>query len=59
VVEVSVTDTGVGMSEKAVPGTGLNNLRERLRAFFGEAAQLQMLDEPPHGLKAVIQFAKV
>ena len=57
-VEVSVTDTGVGMSETAASGTGLNNLRERLRAFFGDAAQLQMLDEPPHGLKAVIVFPK-
>lgn len=54
VVEVSVTDTGVGMPETAAPGTGLSNLRERLRAFFGDAAQLQMLDQPPHGLRAVI-----
>lgn len=57
-VEVSVTDTGVGMGETAAPGTGLTNLRERLRVFFGDAAQLQMLDEPPHGLKAVIAFPK-
>jgi len=57
-VEVSVADTGVGMPETAAPGTGLVNLRERLRAFFGEAAQLQMLDEAPHGLKAVIVFPK-
>ena len=57
-VEVSVADSGIGMSETAVPGTGLTNLRERLRVFFGESAQLQMLDEPPHGLKAVIMFAK-
>jgi hypothetical protein len=57
-VEVVVADTGVGMSETAAPGTGLNNLRERLRAFFGETAQLQMLQEQPHGLKAVIVFPK-
>lgn len=55
-VEVSVADTGVGMSETAAAGTGLNNLRERLRAFFGDAAQLQLLDESPHGLRAVIVF---
>lgn len=53
-VEVSVTDTGVGLPETAAPGTGLVNLRERLRAFFGDAAQLQMQDEAPHGLRAVI-----
>jgi signal transduction histidine kinase len=53
-VEIAVADTGVGMAETAAPGTGLANLRERLRAFYGDAAQLQMLDEPPHGLRAVI-----
>ncbi|MGY4828241.1 sensor histidine kinase [Sphaerotilaceae bacterium SBD11-9] len=57
-VELSVADTGMGMSETAAPGTGLSNLRERLRGFFGEAAQLQMLQEQPHGLKAVIVFPK-
>jgi signal transduction histidine kinase len=55
-VEVSVSDTGVGMSETAAPGTGLSNLRERLRAFFGDTAQLQMLDGNPQGLRAVIVF---
>ncbi len=55
-VEVVVADTGVGMSETAAPGTGLNNLRERLRVFFGEGAQLQMLQESPSGLKAAIVF---
>lgn len=53
-LEVSVTDTGVGLRETAAPGTGLTNLRERLRGFFGDAAQLQLLDQPPHGLRAVI-----
>jgi len=57
-VEVEVSDTGVGMSETAAPGTGLGNLRERLRAFFGEAAQLQMLQVQPHGLKALIVLPK-
>ncbi|MBX3622788.1 MAG: histidine kinase [Rhizobacter sp.] len=57
-IVVSVSDTGVGMAETAAPGTGLTNLRERLQAFFGDAAQLQMQDEPPHGLRAVIMFPK-
>ncbi|HEX3140759.1 MAG TPA: histidine kinase [Rhizobacter sp.] len=57
-VEVSVADTGLGLRETAAPGTGLINLRERLRAFFGDAAQLKMLDEPPHGLKAMIVFPR-
>ena len=57
-IEVEVADTGVGMSETTAPGTGLGNLRERLRAFFGDAAQLQMLQVQPHGLKAVIVLPK-
>jgi sensor histidine kinase YesM len=58
-VEVVVADSGVGMRETAVPGTGLNNLRERLRVFFGDAAELQLSDQPPHGLRAVIVFPKI
>ncbi len=57
-VEVVVADTGVGMSETAAPGTGLNNLRQRLRAFFGDSAQLHMQQESPNGLRAVIAFPK-
>jgi hypothetical protein len=57
-IEVSVADSGVGLRETAAPGTGLNNLRERLRAFFGDAAELQLNDQPPHGLNAVIVFPK-
>jgi signal transduction histidine kinase len=56
-IELSVADTGAGMSETAAPGTGLTNLRERLRVFFGDAAQLQMLEQA-QGLKAVIVFPK-
>jgi len=55
---VVVADSGVGMRETAAPGTGLNNLRERLRAFFGNAAEFQLSDPPPHGLNAVIVFPK-
>ncbi|MBC7956164.1 MAG: histidine kinase [Cytophagales bacterium] len=57
-VEVVVADSGVGMRETAAPGTGLNNLRARLRAFLGDAAELQLSDQPPHGLNAVIVFPK-
>jgi len=46
-----VQDTGVGLSPHALPGTGLENLRSRLAAFFGPAAQLQMTEVNPHGLR--------
>jgi signal transduction histidine kinase len=55
-VRVTVADSGVGMSESAQPGTGLTNLRERLRAFFGASATLELSEQPPNGLLAQIAF---
>jgi sensor histidine kinase YesM len=49
-----VADTGVGMAATARPGTGLTNLRERLAAQHGSAAQLLLSDMSPHGLRAEI-----
>jgi len=42
------------MDEKAAPGTGLANLRERLKATYGDAARLELCDEVPHGLRATL-----
>ncbi len=50
-----VQDSGVGMTETARPGTGLNNLRERLAAFYGPAGTLQLDEVEPHGLRAQLQ----
>jgi len=49
-----VADTGVGMDAHAKPGMGLGNLRDRLAAFFGAGATLQLDEQSPHGLKAEI-----
>jgi signal transduction histidine kinase len=49
-----VADTGVGMSAKAEPGTGLQNLRERLEAQYGKAARLELTELQPHGLRVEI-----
>jgi signal transduction histidine kinase len=49
---VWVADSGVGMSEKAAPGTGLTNLRARLKVFYGDTARLELLEQSPHGLRA-------
>jgi hypothetical protein len=49
-----VLDTGMGLSPQAKEGTGLGNLRERLAAFFGGAARLQLDAAEPHGLRAQI-----
>jgi len=51
-LRVWVVDTGPGMSDKAAPGTGLTNLRARLKGFYGDAAQLELLEQSPHGLRA-------
>ena len=47
-----VADTGVGMSETAGEGTGLANLKARLRVFFGERAQFDLTEQSPQGLRA-------
>jgi signal transduction histidine kinase len=51
-LQLWVADTGVGLSPHAVPGTGLDNLRDRLDAFYGPQATLSMSEVSPHGLRA-------
>jgi signal transduction histidine kinase len=53
-VHVEVIDTGIGLAETAAPGTGLVNLRDRLRAFFGADARLDLHAVLPHGVRAEI-----
>ena len=55
-VHVSVVDSGVGLRETTVPGTGLANLRARLLAFYGPTAQLVLSEVQPHGVRAEIVF---
>ena len=54
IVRLVVRDDGVGMAESAVPGTGLANLRERLAAFYGDSARLEMSERQPHGVLAEV-----
>jgi hypothetical protein len=35
-----------------VPGTGLSNLRARIKAFFGDSARFELQEQSPHGLRA-------
>jgi hypothetical protein len=54
---VRVRDTGVGL--RAVSrglGTGLSNLRERLRLIFGDAARLVVSEQPPRGVCAELEL---
>ena len=55
-VRLWVADTGVGLTRQMGSGTGLRNLRERLGVFFGSSARLDLAENPPHGLRAEIEF---
>lgn len=54
-VHIWVADTGVGLSEHAGQGTGLANLDERLRVFFGEGTRVELSEQEPHGVRADIR----
>ena len=54
---IRVTDTGVGLNAKTQGlGTGLSNLRERLRLAFAGEARLTLTEITPHGVCAEISF---
>lgn len=48
-VRIWVADSGVGLNTSAPPGTGLANLRQRLAAFYGPAARLDLVDGDGRG----------
>ena len=50
-----VADTGIGLAtDSAGSGTGLRNLRDRLQAFFGLDARVELSEQVPHGVRADI-----
>ena len=53
-VRLWVKDGGRGLDESHAPGTGLANLRERLRAAYGDRARLSLSALEPHGVHAEI-----
>lgn len=54
---IEVADTGVGLAHaNDGSGTGLANLRERLKLAFGPGAQLWLNAAKPHGAIAEIEF---
>jgi len=55
-MHVWVADSGVGMSEHAAPGTGLTNLQARIKAFYGDSARLDLIEQVPSGLRAELVF---
>jgi signal transduction histidine kinase len=57
-VRLWVRDSGRGLDETQAPGTGLANLRERLKAAYGERASLTLSAVQPQGVLAEIAIAE-
>lgn len=57
-LELRVVDTGVGFGQDSRSGTGvgLNNIKQRLAALFGELGTLTLLEGRHGGVCAVIQM---
>ncbi|HET7843510.1 MAG TPA: histidine kinase, partial [Xanthomonadales bacterium] len=56
-VSAQVVDTGVGLRGGSEGlGTGLANLRERLKLAYGDAATLRLIAVEPHGVAAEIDL---
>ncbi|MCY3689461.1 MAG: histidine kinase [Gammaproteobacteria bacterium] len=54
---LGVHDTGAGISETgANGGTGLRNVRDRLRLRYGPKASLELTPANPHGINAIISI---
>ncbi len=53
-LHVWVEDSGVGLAGDGSSGMGLSNLRERLAAFFGPLARLELGEVQPRGFRAEI-----
>jgi hypothetical protein len=55
-LRVSVIDTGRGLADHAGQGVGLTNLRERLKALYGQRSRFALEGVGPHGTRASIEI---
>jgi signal transduction histidine kinase len=55
-LRVQVADTGRGLGTSLGAGTGLANIRARLRSMYGEAARLTLRVNEPRGVVAMIEL---
>jgi LytS/YehU family sensor histidine kinase len=53
---LTVVDTGSGLSEEAIGGIGLANVKERLEALFNGKARLTLEENQPSGLKVTMEI---
>lgn len=57
VVQFTVRDTGIGIiDDKPSNGTGLSNVRERLRALYQDQASLKLLENTPQGVTVELRI---
>ena len=55
-VAIDISDTGAGFAATTRGGTGLTNLRDRLRALYGERASLAIGERPGRGALVTIRI---
>ena len=47
-------DDGCGFTDYHTNGVGLTNIQNRLHLFFGESSTLQLEENKPSGIKAIL-----
>jgi signal transduction histidine kinase len=57
-IVIEVSDTGVGFAPTTRGGLGLANLRGRLRLLYGDAARLEVADNPPAGTRVRVRIPR-
>ena len=57
-LRVGVADTGRGFSETLGSGVGLENIRERLAALYGDKGKLTLVANEPQGVLATIEVPR-
>jgi signal transduction histidine kinase len=53
-VAIEIADTGVGFAPVTRGGVGLSNLRDRLRALYGDAGSIAIADNAPAGSRVTV-----
>jgi len=53
---LSVSDTGQGLAAQPGSGIGLSNLRDRLKALYGDAARFALEQNPGSGVTATVEI---
>jgi len=56
ILQLEITDTGMGFNEDEDTGVGLSNVRERLQSLYGDKGHLILEENRPSGLKAIIEI---